>query len=75
METTTDREKHIEPLLNAQRVAAILQVAPRTVRRYAREGCIPRPVRIAGSVRWRKSDILTFIESNCVLPKAPRRDA
>jgi len=45
------------PLLTAKDVAGCFQVSVRTIRRWQRDGHLPAPLRIGGSLRWRKSDL------------------
>jgi prophage regulatory protein len=54
----------IEPLLDADAVAAALNVSTQTLRRYWRAGAFPAPLRMGRrSLRWRLSDIETWINS------------
>jgi len=52
-------------LITVDEVAAMLQVSQRTVYRFSDIGRIPRPIKLGGSVRWRRSDILAWIEEGC----------
>lgn len=48
-------------LLTTDQVASLLQVTPRTVRRWARDGVLPR-VRIGGRItRYRAHDVASLI--------------
>ena len=44
-------------LLTTKEVAAILRCTPATVRRLARTGKLPEPLRLTGQLRWRKEDV------------------
>lgn len=56
----------VEPLLfTAAQVAALLQVSVRTLWRMRSGGQVPSPVQIGGNVRWRRSDVLRWIEGGC----------
>lgn len=57
---TSSKSDRTPPLLTAPEVAAILQVTPRTVWRWAAAGRLPR-VRINGITRYRASDIAALI--------------
>ena len=52
-------------LITVKDVAALTALAERTIWRFADSGKIPRPVHIGGAVRWRKSDLLSWIENGC----------
>ena len=55
----------LEKLLTAEAVAERLSLSKRQVFRLNSSGRIPKPVRIGGSVRWKSSDILRWIELGC----------
>ena len=44
-------------LLTSYEIAARLRVSPHTVRRYQREGVLPRGMRIGGVYRWPEQTI------------------
>ena len=48
--------------LSAVQVAEMLGVGPRTLRRWRHEGRAPRPLRGSGLPRWRRTDVLRFLE-------------
>ena len=52
-------------LLKVEMVAQILNLSKRTIHRLNCTGKIPCPVKISGSIRWRKSDIDIWIELGC----------
>ena len=56
-------------LLDIKAVSLRLSVSVRTVQRLDSSGKLPRPIRVGGSVRWRKSDIDAWIAEEC-----PTRD-
>ena len=61
-----DRKLEVERLLSAKAVADVLGVSKRQIFRLnSNGGKIPAPVRIGGSVRWRRSDIEKWIEWGC----------
>ncbi len=52
-------------LLTAQELAEMLGLCKRQIFRLNSIGKIPKPVRIGGSVRWRRSDIELWLELGC----------
>ncbi|MEX0702456.1 MAG: helix-turn-helix domain-containing protein [Planctomycetales bacterium] len=56
------------PLLTAREVAQLLRLSDRTVRRLDSAGRLPRGLRIGGSKRWRRDELLAWIAAGC-----PRR--
>lgn len=55
-------------LLDVRSVAKLLKVSTRQVFKLARSGRFVRPVKLAGSTRWRADEIARFIESGCDMP-------
>lgn len=53
----SDFPHRFEPLLDSDRAAAIVQVHPKTLQRYARNGIVPG-VRLGKLWRFRASDLL-----------------
>ena len=60
-------------LIPAREVATILDVSVRTVWRLLCEGKIIAPVRVGRSVRWRRAELILWIEQGCPLPSPARR--
>jgi excisionase family DNA binding protein len=52
----------VDPLLNVNQVAEILQCGVSTVWRLALEGKIPRPIQIGGMRRWSKARLVAWLE-------------
>ena len=52
-------------LLTVRDVAAALKVSPRQVWKLQAQGRLPAAVRLGRSVRWRESDVATFIAVGC----------
>ncbi len=56
-------------LLTTEEVARLAKVSPRTVTRWAEAGRIPKPIKIVpgqrGSVRWRRADLMDWIDGGC----------
>lgn len=57
-------------LLTAEDVAALLKISKRTVWRMRATLQLPRPVKVGGAVRWRQSDLETWIAQGCRLPES-----
>lgn len=60
-------------LLNVDDVAALLSVSPRTVRRMADNGAMPRSLRLGSLIRWRRSDVDRWIADGCPSCRGTRR--
>jgi prophage regulatory protein len=58
-------------LLTVKEVAEMLGLSERTVYRLADMGKMPRPVKIGAAVRWRRTELDTWIEDGC--PTSPRK--
>ncbi len=54
-----------EKLLKLSDVTELLGVSARQVWRLRDRGAMPKPVKLGGSVRWRQSDLLKWIEASC----------
>ena len=52
-------------LLTVLEVAEICGIAPETVRRMTDRGAMPKPVRLGRAVRYRLSDIESWIANGC----------
>ncbi len=61
----------LEPLLDAKSVASILGVHPHTVLKLARVGTLPA-IRYARHWRFRKSDIVAWLEEQASVPSPPQ---
>jgi excisionase family DNA binding protein len=56
-------------LVDVNHLAELLQVSPRCVRRWLKDGHLPPAVRLGGgrrSIRWRVEDIEVFVEARRV---------
>jgi excisionase family DNA binding protein len=53
------------PLLDVKEVARLLGCSTRHVRRLADHGQLPPPVKLGALVRWRRSDIDSWISNGC----------
>lgn len=52
-------------LLNAKAVGKLLDCSARHVIRLAEAGRLPVPVRLGHLVRWRRAEILLWLEGGC----------
>lgn len=60
----------VDPLLKAKEVAATLNISVASLYRRMADGTLPKPVKLGGTSRWPKSDILAAIDA-----AKTRRDA
>ncbi len=52
-------------LIDAEKLARMMDVSERTLWRWVSRGDVPRPVRIGGSTRWRLAEITEWIGRGC----------
>jgi predicted DNA-binding transcriptional regulator AlpA len=52
-------------LLSARNLAAMMSLSIATVRRLDAAGKLPRPIRLAGSVRWRADELRRWCDAGC----------
>ncbi len=52
-------------LITANQLADLLNISERTLYRLKSTGVIPKPISLGGSVRWRLTEIRTWIEQGC----------
>lgn len=52
-------------MMNAKALAAMLGISLRQVWRLNSTGKLPKPVRLGGSVRWRRDEIIAWLGQNC----------
>ena len=52
-------------MVNADTAAAMVGVSPRSWWRFVSTGRAPRPVRLGACVRWRLSDLRSWIGEGC----------
>lgn len=62
-------------LLNVRQVAGMTGLGQRTVWKLSAAGRMPRPVRIGRAVRWRRDDLIDWIENECHLVERDRAAA
>ena len=58
-----DREKVEPELLTVEQVAQLTTLGVRTVWSLVSEGSFPRPVKIGRATRWRRSQIMAWVDS------------
>ena len=49
-------------LLTAAKLAGLLAISVRTLRRLQASGQLPHPIRLGGSIRWRADVVQSWIE-------------
>ncbi|NQV29236.1 MAG: helix-turn-helix domain-containing protein [Rhodopirellula sp.] len=74
--STATQERSSSPeLLDVEAVAKLLSCSTRTVRRMADSGQMPRPLKVASLVRWRRSDIEQWLADGCPSCRPSQRRA
>lgn len=58
-------ESLVPELLRSADVAKLVNAGERSIWRWSRSGRMPRPVRIGAAVRFRRSEILAWLEGGC----------
>jgi predicted DNA-binding transcriptional regulator AlpA len=54
----------IDQYIRLKRLARLLDVHPKTVERWVREGKFPQPTYVAGLPRWREAEVMVYLEKN-----------
>lgn len=63
---TTDGVSGGSPLaISARELAEMLDVSLRQIWRLNASGKLPKPVRIGGSVRWNRQEVVDWFEAGC----------
>jgi len=52
-------------LINAAEVAALLSISKRTLWRLVSREALPPPLRLGGTVRWRRAEVEAWIAAGC----------
>ncbi|WP_423839009.1 helix-turn-helix transcriptional regulator [Symmachiella dynata] len=60
-------------LWNAADVGEYLGIHQSTVWTYLAQGLIPAPIRLGGSVKWQRADIVLFLDCDCDMKKFRQR--
>ena len=58
-----EREKVEPELLTVEQVAQLTTLGVRTIWSLVSEGSFPRPVKIGRATRWRRSQIMAWVDS------------
>ncbi len=58
-------ESNESQLINVRTVAEMLGISLRQVWRLNATARLPKPIRLGGSVKWRRSEILAWLGQNC----------
>ncbi len=61
-------------LLTARQVGKVLQCGESTVRERDRKGLLPQPIRVGGSLQWRRDELKAWIEADCPPREVWNRD-
>jgi excisionase family DNA binding protein len=67
-------ENIVPELLTTAQAARLLGIGERTLWRHSRSGAAPAPVTIGGTVRYRRSELLAWIDDGCPRIDGGRRD-
>lgn len=62
---TPTPETIVPELLTAAEAARLLGIGERSFWRHSRSGIAPGPVKIGGTVRYRRSELLAWITAGC----------
>lgn len=62
---------YLDEILTTEEVARELKIEPQSLRRWACAGCGPRRLRLGGPVRYRRADVLRWLEERTVEPTRP----
>lgn len=65
LDSTKSAPETVAELLDAASVAELCGCSVRTVRRLADSGRMPRPVKLGSLIRWRRTEVMDWIESGC----------
>lgn len=60
-----DRDEDRFSLMSVQDLALMMRVSTRTIWRLHSGGKLPQPIRIGGSVRWRRPDVVAWLQADC----------
>jgi len=66
-------QSSLAALLTTDDLARLLRCSPRSIRRLADQGSVPRPVKIGGLVRWRRAAIDKWLAEDCPTVRTRRR--
>jgi prophage regulatory protein len=66
MRRKCDRNERPQLAISARELAEMLKVSLRQIWRLNASGKLPKPVRIGGSVRWSRQEIVEWFEAGCL---------
>lgn len=59
----SDREEKL--LVDVHEVARLLSISTRAVFKWVEQGKLPKPLKIGRCCRWRKSELVAWVERGC----------
>lgn len=65
MKCRCDRDQNSQLAISARELAEMLNVSLRQVWRLNSAGKLPKPIRLGGSVRWKRAEIQQWFEAGC----------
>jgi excisionase family DNA binding protein len=60
-------------LISVEAVADLLGISPRSVWRRLSSGEMIEPIKIGKSVRWRRQEVIDWVEAGCPIPVIERK--
>jgi predicted DNA-binding transcriptional regulator AlpA len=60
-----EQDTTLKPLMSAAEFSETVSLSARSIWRLHSAGKLPAPVRIGGSVRWRRDEVLDWIAAGC----------
>lgn len=60
-----EESKTVAEMLDVHGVAEMLQCSTRHVVRLADRGAMPQPLKLGRIIRWRRADVLKWIDAGC----------
>lgn len=60
-------------LIPVESVAELLGISPRSVWRRLSSGEMIEPIKIGKSVRWRRQEVVDWVEAGCPIPVIERK--
>jgi predicted DNA-binding transcriptional regulator AlpA len=64
-------ESTLPPLLTTAQAAKLIGCGERTFWRWSRSGIAPKPIKISGLVRYRRDEILVWVDNGCPPEELP----
>lgn len=66
-------EPRIPLLISVETLAEMLDISPRSVWRRLSSGEMIEPIKIGKSVRWRRQEVIDWVEAGCPNPALERK--